>query len=107
EAVARIDVLRIERHRRPELVFHLRRVRGGAEHATLLRLGGVRTAQKEMRLGAPGRLRDGLFEEADRGVAVAAAESGAPLVDQWALREERCGGEPSEETERKARGCLF
>jgi len=60
-----------------------------------------------MRLGALRRLRDGLLEEADGGVAVSPAQSSAPLLDQRGLREERCGGERREEREWEARGQEF
>src|SRR6266542_1981011 len=103
EAKACLDVLWIECDRVLELVFDSRRVLGGAQHAARLHLGAVRAAEIEMRPGALRRLRDGLLQDVDGGVAIAAADCGASLLDQRRLPEERDGGQRRENREWEAR----
>src|SRR5439155_21995411 len=63
----------------------LLRVSHGGQHAARLRLAAVRIGQVVMCLGALRILGHRLFEGGDRGVAVATAERGPPLLDQRRL----------------------
>jgi hypothetical protein len=101
QAKTSLDELRIERHRLLEFLADLRAELGGGHHPALLHLGSVGSGETVVGLGAVGRRGDGLLEERDRGIGVAAIHGGAALFDQRGLGGERRGGERRDPRQRQ------